>query len=102
MESRANHLLVGSFVLISVAAVFAFVIWLARVQLHEDFNVYRIYFEGSVQGLGIGGDVQYRGIRIGAITDLAINKLADAPAFERKATEMLASDLGATYITREP
>ncbi|MGI9510711.1 MAG: bifunctional diaminohydroxyphosphoribosylaminopyrimidine deaminase/5-amino-6-(5-phosphoribosylamino)uracil reductase RibD, partial [Geminicoccaceae bacterium] len=37
-----------------------------------------------------------------AIGDLALDRLADAQAFERKATEVLASDLAATYITREP
>ena len=37
-----------------------------------------------------------------AIGDLAVDRLADAPAFERRAMEVLASDLGATYITREP
>lgn len=74
MESRANYLLVGSFVLIAFAAAFAFVIWLTRVQLHQDVNRYEIFFEGTVQGLGIGGDVLYRGIRIGSITELAIDE----------------------------
>lgn len=37
-----------------------------------------------------------------AVASLALDRLADAPAFERKATEVLASDLAATYITREP
>lgn len=36
-----------------------------------------------------------------AIGEMAVSKLADAPTFERMATEVLASDLGATYITRK-
>ena len=36
-----------------------------------------------------------------AIGELAIDRLADAPAFQRKASEVLASDLGTTYITRK-
>ncbi len=36
------------------------------------------------------------------IGDLTLDRLAHAPAFERKSTEVLASDLGATYITRKP
>lgn len=44
----------------------------------------------------LGGD------GLAAIAPLALDRLADAPAFERKATEVLASDLAATYITREP
>lgn len=46
--------------------------------------------------LVLGGDA------LPAVAPLALDRLADAPAFERKATEMLASDLAATYITREP
>ena len=46
--------------------------------------------------VALGGD------SLPAIGDLALDRLADAQAFERKATEVLASDLGATYITREP
>ncbi|MGI9490714.1 MAG: RibD family protein, partial [Geminicoccaceae bacterium] len=37
-----------------------------------------------------------------AVAALGLDRLADAPTFERKATEVLASDLAATYITREP
>ncbi len=37
-----------------------------------------------------------------AIDELFIDRLADAPTFERKASEVLASDVGATYITRKP
>ncbi|MEM7043286.1 MAG: bifunctional diaminohydroxyphosphoribosylaminopyrimidine deaminase/5-amino-6-(5-phosphoribosylamino)uracil reductase RibD [Pseudomonadota bacterium] len=37
-----------------------------------------------------------------AIGELAVNRLADAPTFERRTMEVLASDLAATYITREP
>lgn len=36
-----------------------------------------------------------------AIGTLSLDRLADAPAFERKAAEVLASDLGAAYITRK-
>lgn len=44
----------------------------------------------------IGGDGR------SAIDDLAIDRLGQAPSFERNACEVLASDLGATYITRKP
>jgi diaminohydroxyphosphoribosylaminopyrimidine deaminase/5-amino-6-(5-phosphoribosylamino)uracil reductase len=46
--------------------------------------------------LVLGGD------GLAAIAPLFLDRLSDAPAFERKAIEVLASDLGATYITREP
>lgn len=73
MESRANHLLIGVFVLLGVAGLFAVVIWLGRVQIAQETNLYRIHFEESVYGLNTGGDVRYRGIRVGSVRDIRVN-----------------------------
>ena len=73
MEPRANHLLVGSLVLLGLIGLFAFVIWLARDQGHAETETYRIYIEGSAEGLGVGGDVRYHGIRVGTIRDINID-----------------------------
>lgn len=73
MESRANHLLVGIFVLTAAAGLFVFVIWLSGADRGQEFLRYRVEFEESVQGLGIGGTVTYRGLQIGSITDLSVD-----------------------------
>lgn len=73
MEPRANHLLVGAFVLLGLIAAFAVTIWLARIQGTDSQVSYQIYFRGSVQGLGVGADVRYRGIRVGTIRDITID-----------------------------
>ena len=79
METRANYVLVGSFVLALIAAAFGFVIWLARVDLEHQPQTYLVYFYGSVSGLQIGSEVQYRGVPVGRITDIGI----DAENIER-------------------
>ena len=79
METRANYVLVGSFVLALIAAAFGFVIWLARVDLEHQPQTYLVYFYGSVSGLQIGSEVQYRGVPVGRITDIRI----DAENIER-------------------
>ena len=73
METRANHLLVGGFVLIIITGLFIFAIWLARVQIERGGKPYRIYFQESVAGLALGGDVRYRGIKTGAVTDIFVD-----------------------------
>ena len=73
METRASHMLIGGFVLVLVAALFAMVIWLARVQIDHVVKNYDIFFRGSVAGLGVGGDVRYRGIRVGTVNAIAID-----------------------------
>lgn len=73
METRANHLLIGSFVLLFAAALAGFVIWLGKVQLDREAAYYDIYFTGSVAGLGQGGDVRFNGIRIGTVDSIRID-----------------------------
>jgi phospholipid/cholesterol/gamma-HCH transport system substrate-binding protein len=74
MESRAGYLLIGGFVLLTIAGLFGFVVWLTKVEINREFSYYDIYFEGSVAGLGKGGDVRYRGIRVGSVTAIGIDK----------------------------
>jgi len=74
MESRASYLLIGSFVLLVVAGVFGFIVWLAKVNINQEFAYYDVFFEGSVAGLGLGGDVRYRGIRVGTVTAIGVDQ----------------------------
>jgi phospholipid/cholesterol/gamma-HCH transport system substrate-binding protein len=73
METRANYVLVGGFVLALVVLAFAFIIWLANVDFQRTEKSYYLLFDESVSGLSVGGTVSYRGIRVGRITDIAIN-----------------------------
>lgn len=73
METRASYLLVGVFALLSMAGFLIAVVWMAGVNLDEDFAYYDIYFEGSVSGLKPGNAVRYRGIPVGVVSDMTIN-----------------------------
>ena len=50
-----------------------FVVWLAGADIRRSYDYYDIFFEGSVSGLGIGGDVRYRGIKVGSIVNIAVD-----------------------------
>jgi phospholipid/cholesterol/gamma-HCH transport system substrate-binding protein len=78
LETKASHTLIGAVVLLLSFAFFGFAIWLAQVDLDRERRVFDIHFTGSVAGLGVGGDVRYRGIKIGSVTDIAIDP--DDPA----------------------
>ena len=73
METRANHLLVGGFVLLFAAGLFGFVIWLAKFQGEVSLSTYKIVFEDSVSGLSIGNAVRYSGVRVGAVTEIKLD-----------------------------
>lgn len=72
METRAHHLLIGSFVLIAMMGLAAFLIWVAKVDIDADYIEYDIYFQGSVAGLYEDGTVFYLGIPSGKITEIAL------------------------------
>lgn len=73
METRASYLLVGSFVLVLMTAMVAFVLWLAKIQFDEEFARYDVRFSGNVTGLRVGSSVSYRGIPVGEVIDVRID-----------------------------
>jgi phospholipid/cholesterol/gamma-HCH transport system substrate-binding protein len=72
METRANYVAVGAFVLAMVFLAFVAVLWLAGTQFTTTFTHYDIYFEGPVTGLSNGARVEYNGIPVGTVSDIEI------------------------------
>lgn len=75
METRAHHLLIGGFVVILIGFLFAFLVWLAKVDIAREYVEYDIYFEESVAGLLKASAVQYNGIPVGKVQDISIAPL---------------------------
>jgi phospholipid/cholesterol/gamma-HCH transport system substrate-binding protein len=73
LETRANHFLVGCFVLTLMAGIFFAGIWFARANLGEESTYYYAYFTGSVTGLSVGSTVRYRGVPVGTVSDIALD-----------------------------
>ena len=73
METRASYLLVGTFSLLVMVIFAAAVIWMAGVNLQEEFTYYDIHFDGSVTGLKPGNAVRYRGVPVGVVSDIIIS-----------------------------
>ncbi|MFM9858409.1 MlaD family protein [Pseudoxanthobacter sp. M-2] len=70
METRANYVAVGVFVLMVLAGAFGFVYWLYSSRSITNRTAVDILFPGSVTGLAVGGAVYFNGIRIGEVTRL--------------------------------
>ena len=73
METRADYVAVGAFVLAILIGIVVAVLWIARVEFRQQFSYYDIYFTGSVTGLAQGSAVSYNGIRVGRVTELRID-----------------------------
>lgn len=73
METRSNQVLVGSVVLILLAAVMAAAFWFSRLSDGEN-AYYDIYFKQSVNGLAKGSGVSYSGVPSGQVQEIELWK----------------------------
>lgn len=73
METRANYVAVGSFVLIMLVGILVAVLWIAGTEFNREHAFYDIYFTGSVTGLARGSEVRYSGIRVGRVEEIRID-----------------------------
>lgn len=73
MNAKTNYTMVGLFVIMSIALIFVFVIWLVRPTDDKELTSFKIYFTESVSGLNIDSPVKYRGVTIGKVTSMRIN-----------------------------
>lgn len=72
METRANYIAVGAFVLACMFGVVVTILWLAGTQ-NITYSYYTVRFHGSVTGLGKGTVVRYNGLEAGRVDDLVID-----------------------------
>jgi phospholipid/cholesterol/gamma-HCH transport system substrate-binding protein len=70
METKANYVAVGVFVLLCVIGLVVSIMWLAGVQYAQEYSYYTAYFKGPVTGLGKGTVTRFNGIDVGRIADL--------------------------------
>lgn len=69
METRSNHVLVGAVVLILLAVMALFIVWLARLGGGNE-REYDIFFKQSVDGLSRGSAVSFSGVPSGQVKDI--------------------------------
>ena len=72
METRAHHILVGTFAIVAFLLGLAFVLWLSKTSADREFRYYDVVFTEAVTGLSKGGLVQYNGIKVGEVTQLKL------------------------------
>ena len=71
METKANYLMIGGFVLGALLFAFIFIFWITNFA--GGGKRYFIVFEGSVAGLTSGSSVSFNGIKIGEVQTFALD-----------------------------
>jgi phospholipid/cholesterol/gamma-HCH transport system substrate-binding protein len=74
MEKNANYALVGLSSLILFIGLVIFVVWLARLRINAEYDLYDIVFQGPINGLSQGGEVRFNGIKVGEVTKIALDR----------------------------
>jgi phospholipid/cholesterol/gamma-HCH transport system substrate-binding protein len=70
METKANYVAVGAFVLTCMLGLVIALLWLSGLQYSQEFSYYQANFTGPVTGLGKGTTVRYNGIEVGRVNDV--------------------------------
>ena len=85
METRANHVWVGAVTLVLLAALAAFIVWIARLN-NGDQKQYDIFFKQSVSGLAKGSEVSFAGVPVGQVETIKL--------WEKRSRIRLGADQG--------
>jgi paraquat-inducible protein B len=70
---KRNALLIGAFVIASLAMIVAGVLWLSGANLFKQQQTAMIYYRGNVSGLYVGAPVTFRGVAVGQVDSIGIS-----------------------------
>ena len=73
METKANHILIGAFLILATLSGFAFVFWIQNYGTGSSVNRYYILFKGPVTGLAPASTVLFNGLKVGKIEAFEID-----------------------------
>jgi phospholipid/cholesterol/gamma-HCH transport system substrate-binding protein len=74
MISKVNYTAVGLFVVVLSMVLFTAVVWLTGAGEEEEYETYVAYFRESVSGLNPRSPVKYRGVGIGQVRSISLDK----------------------------
>lgn len=74
METKLNYTLVGLFVVLLGGGLIATVLWLAAATEDKQYDLFRVYTSESVSGLNPKAAVKYRGVQVGRVANVALDR----------------------------
>ncbi|MBO0749352.1 MAG: MCE family protein [Porphyrobacter sp.] len=109
METRANYVWVGAITLVLLAALAAFIVWIAGFGV-SDQKKYDIFFPQAVEGLSEGSQVTFSGVPVGKVVmmklwrkdpqfvQVRISVKQDTPILQGTTATVLGSFTGVSTI----
>jgi paraquat-inducible protein B len=82
MSKQGNKAVIGAFVVGAVVLAVTGVLVFGSGKFFSETNQYVMYFDGSVKGLNIGSPVMFRGVKIGAVTNIVLRSNPEEATIE--------------------
>jgi phospholipid/cholesterol/gamma-HCH transport system substrate-binding protein len=73
MDNRFNRFLIGSFVIVLVAALAVLVLWLGLADRRQGYELYVARFSDSVSGLSAEASIKFRGVEVGRVQQILLD-----------------------------
>jgi phospholipid/cholesterol/gamma-HCH transport system substrate-binding protein len=73
MERNANYAVIGLVSTLLLIGLVVFFVWLGGSKLTRDYDLYDIVFQGPVHGVAVGGEVDFNGIKVGAVNRVGLD-----------------------------
>ncbi len=74
MEGKVNYTVVGMFVVILTALLFAMIFWLTAYTRTEEYKTYLVYVHEDVTGLSVDSPVRFNGVQIGFVESIHLDE----------------------------
>lgn len=81
MSTKANPVVVGSFVIGAMALLIVAILVFGGGRFFEERRTFVTHFEGSLKGLRVGSNVLFRGVRVGFVRDIRVEYDSDTGEF---------------------
>src|SRR3546814_21194646 len=98
METRAHHVLIGLFIVILTAAALLLALALSKPDTNESHTYYKVVFNEAVSGLSKGSIVQYSGLKVGDVVELAMD--VNDPSTGRSEERLVGKECVSRWRTR--
>ncbi|MGS2743482.1 MlaD family protein [Halomonas sp. LS-001] len=73
METRAHHIVIGLFTLLTLLAAVAFSLWMAQASVQREYAYYEVVFNRAVSGLNAGSRIEFSGLEVGNVVEMRLS-----------------------------
>ncbi|ESQ88280.1 mammalian cell entry protein [Asticcacaulis sp. AC460] len=83
MERQAHYAFVGLVTFVMALILLGFTFWFIKFDVNQEYGVYDVEFNQSVDWLNKGAEVHFNGIKVGEVTSLRLGKANTSQVFAR-------------------